>query len=545
MKKSIELLCETANISKAVSFVSEFLSAEKADKRERVASLLKLENALVAVIEKSDPAKDRFTVQISRAFSQIRISVVCRGEAVSVQEIIPDMGLDGLDTEVENVLKSRMMPLLSENIKVRNRYGVNRVSIGVSKRKMNRIVFIVLCMMLGITVGLLLKAVFPGNVSGFIAKEILGTVITIFFNLLKMIVAPLVFFSIISGISGFQDMSALGRISLRSILYFVGFSIVGLCIGVGVFTLFPVGDPSILKLVSINAGQVSATVTAWDSFKNLILSIFPSNLLGAFVNNEVLAVILLAVLFGMCIGKMQPDYAGTLIRVANILNDLMCRLAAMIVRAMPLIIFCSMAKMMITVEFASVLVLLKLLGTFLIGILIMFGVYIVILAVNGISPAAFFKGFAPALLSAVTLASSSATMPVSLKCCTESLKIPPMISYFVIPLGSTINMNGSCIVQTLICLFTAKVFNVELTLSILLPVLCMILLLSMAAPGVPGSNIIMIASILPMMGIPSEAAQLTICIAAFVGMMLVPANSTGDAIVAMLIHKGESRKAKK
>lgn len=145
-------------------------------------------------------------------------------------------------------------------------------------------------------------------------------------------------------------------------------------------------------------------------------------------------------------------------------------------------------------------------------------------------------------LEKVVGASDSATVPVSLKCCTDNLKIPPIITYFVIPLGSTINMNGSCILLTLICLFTARIFGIELSFGTTASVLSMILLLSMAAPGVPGSLIIMLASILPMMGIPTEAAQLTVCLSAFVGMLLVPVNCTGDAVTAMLIQNTRSNK---
>lgn len=536
-------MCENTNIPKAVDFVSDILTKENVAGRERTVAILKLENALESVVGHSDQGKDTFSVSVSKLFSNVRIIVRCKGEKIPAEDIVPDMGLEGLDEETKSLLKSRLMPVLSRNIKTQYRYGANHITISASKKKINKLLLNIVCMVVGILAGILVKSVFPANASAFFANEILGTVITAFFNVLKMIVAPLVFFSIISGISGFGDTSRFGSISIKAILYFICFSVVGLLIGVGVFTLLPVGNPEIMNTVDFTASQTLSAVSAWQSFKDLILSIFPSNLLGAFVNNEILAVIFLAVIFGICIGKMQSDFSDILNNTAAVLNDLMCKLATMIVSVMPVIIFCSMAKMLITVEFSSVMHLMKLLGIFFIGAVLLFGVFAIALALKGIPPLEFFRGFAPALFSAVTLASSSAVIPVSLKCCTENLKIPQMITYFVVPLGATINMSGSCIFLTMVCLFTAKVFGVVPTVSMMIPVLCMILLLSMAAPGVPGSNLIMLASLLPMLGIPPEAAQLSICISAFVGMILVPANCTGDAVVAMLIHKGELKKS--
>lgn len=539
-------LCENDKIPEAVGFVSEVLESEKVDRKERSKILLKFENALEKVIGASDSADNEFTVRIVRLFSQLRVVILYKGTEISEGELVPDLGLDNFseDEETENILKKKLVPILSENIRTSKRYGTNRITISGRRKKMNRIIFNIICVILGILAGLLIKAVAPQNASNFFANEILGTIITAFFNLLKMIVAPLVFFSIVTGISGFVDTRELGKISIKAFAYFVVFSIIGLFIGLGVFAVLPSGNPDMMSLVNAQSGKVTTTVTAWQSFKNLILSFFPSNMLGAFVNNEILAVILLAVLIGICISKMQSELSEPLSKATNILNELMCRLASTIVKAMPLIIFCSMAKIVITVELSSAAVLLKLFLSFFVGILVMFGIYCIVMLLNGISPAAFFKGYSPTLLTAVTLASSSATVPVSLKCCTDNLKIPPIITYFVIPLGSTINMNGSCILLTLICLFTARIFGIELTVGTTFSVLSMILLLSMAAPGVPGSLVIMLASILPMMGIPSEAAQLTVCLSAFVGMLLVPVNCTGDAVTAMLIQNARTKEGK-
>lgn len=542
MESSRVYKCEREQIPEAVDFVRDILVREKVESKECTRALLKLENILEKVIESSDREKNEFTVHVGKHLPQIRIFISYKGREFTIQDIIPDLGTDSLDEETAAILKKRMLPILSNSVKITKRHNTNQIQINVCGKKMNRLVLNIVCVLLGILTGLIFKEFVPNNIATFFANEILGTIITIFFNLLKMILAPLVFFAIIMGISGYEDTHELGKIGIRTMVYFVTFSVMGLIIALLIYKIFPSGSPQMMQNLTMDGGKVSTTVSAWDSFKNLLISIFPSNLIGAFVNNEILAVIFLAILGGVCTVKMQSEYSKPLIKGVSVLNEFMCNIATVIVRPIPVIIFASMTKMVIGAEISSLMLLLKLYLSFAVGVIIMLLVYCIVLAINGISPLEFFKGFAPAFITAVTLSSSNATIPVSIRCCTQNLKIPSMITYFVIPLGATINMNGSCIWLTLVCLFTAEVFGVELTFGMLLSVMGMILLLSMAAPGVPGGLIIMLASILPLMGIPSEAAELTICLSAFVGMLLVPANCTGDAVTAMLIHKSRERK---
>ena len=205
---------------------------------------------------------------------------------------------------------------------------------------------------------------------------------------------------------------------------------------------------------------------------------------------------------------------------------------------MPVVVFCSMARIAINLDLNKAADLLLYLGDLLIGFAVMFVVFTITLLLGKIDPLRFFKDFEPTLFTAFTIANSTAVIPTSLDCCNKA-GISKKVSNFVIPLGATINMNGSCIVLIVTCLFIAKCYNVAITPNTLLLLTFMILLFSMAAPGVPGSLIVMLASLLGILDIPADATNLIIGISTLVGMFMVPVNSVGDALVSVLINKTE------
>ena len=540
--------CTQESIVPAVDYVHEILTEKNIDHTLITKAILKLEDTIDGIILKSPGPKAEFSVLVtSLTKKRIVISVRCPGAPISLEDVVHVTEYDSCGPEIASIMKEHILPLYSKGIRLRHRYGVNTALIQVDDRKVGRLELNLLLMCAAIVFGIIIRSILPATAVDFLAGGIFGTVITIFFNLLKMIVAPLVFVSILSSIVGFGDLKELGRISGRSIGLFAGYSVIALLVGVLIFRINPAGDPSLVSM--IKAGETtasSASASAADSLKNLLIGIFPNNLLGPFVNNDVLAVIFIAVLTGICISRMQPDHHEKMLDTIDTASDLIYKLTETITFFMPVMIFCSMAKITLTIRPDQMRFFAIFLIDVFIGCLIMLILFLISLKICGSGPIEFIKGYAPALVTAFTTASSSATVPVSLKCCKENLKIPDAINYFVIPLGSTINMNGSCIVLTINVLFLARAYGINLTPSMLIPLLLMILLLSMAAPGIPGSLTIMLATVLSLLNIPAEAANLTMGFASIVGMLIVPVNSMGDAMVAMLNMKAEEkRKCKK
>lgn len=541
--------CEIASIAKAVDYVKKNLEAKKADPKVIAKTLLRLEDVIGGVIRKAKSPHEKFRVSILRLglLGKIRITVRCRGAMVTVDDVVPSFEYEGLEPETIQLLNKRLKPLRSKGLSLKHRMGINTATIKADAGKISRLALNLLTMVSAVLLGVLLRNVLAPNAVTFVATEVFGTISTLFFNLLKMIVAPLVFFSIVTSVSGFSDIGELGTIGVKTVLLFVFFSIIGLLIGFGLFQIIPSGDPAIQAMLDCPdtvAAAGSTSSLAWQNIKSFLMSIFPANMLGAFVENNVLGVIFIALLAGVGISKMQPEKAVAVNRAVDVGNELIMKITATITGFMPVLIFSSLAKLAMSVNVSLLGTLARYLGAIALGFLLMVVFYMIALAVKGINPFAFLKGFGPAIFTGFTLSSSTATVPASLDCCVNNLKIPPAITYFVIPLGSTINMNGSCIMLLITCLFLTNVFAIPVTFVSMIPVMLMLLLLAMAAPGVPGSMVIMLATVLPVIGVPAEAANVTLWFSSLVGMMMVPVNSMGDAVTAAIVSRDQEKKKK-
>ena len=398
-----------------------------------------------------------------------------------------------------------------------------------------------ICLLCGLAAGYLVRLVFSQEIGAFIATQLCGTVVTIFFNLLKMLIVPIVFCSMALSVGDFSDITQLGKVGVKTFLYFVVFSCVGILVGYGVFRLIPCGSSALLDmmdLVDATPDTVSTASTVWENIRTFILAIFPSNIVTAWMNNEILAVIFMAILFGTAAARLGETEKGKIVGFFKTANSLICRITTMVMSMMPVVVFCSMVRIAINLDLNKATDLLLYLGDLLIGFALMFAVFTLALALGRIDPLKFFRDFEPTLFTAFSIASSTAVIPTSLECCNRA-GISKKVSNFVIPLGATINMNGSCIVLIVTCLFMARCYNVAITPNTLLLLALMILLFSMAAPGVPGSLIVMLASLLGILDIPADATDLIIGISTLVGMFMVPVNSIGDALVSALIDKRE------
>ena len=410
-----------------------------------------------------------------------------------------------------------------------------------NKIKLGRLQTNIICLLCGLAAGYIVRLVLPAEAGEFFAAQICGTVVTIFFNLLKMLIVPIVFCSMALSVGDFSDITQLGRIGVKTLMYFVIFSCIGIAIGFGIFQLIPCGSQSLLEvadLVDATPNEVSTAATVWENIRKFILAIFPSNIVSAWMNNEILAVIFMAILFGTAAFRLEASEKNKIIEFFRIANNLICRITAMVMSIMPLVVFCSMARIAINLDLDKATDLLLYIVDLLIGFAIMFVVFTLTLLLRRIDPLKFYSDFEPTLFTAFSIASSAAVIPTSLECCNKA-GVSKKVSNFVIPLGATINMNGSCIVLITTCLFIARCYKVDITTNTLLLLGFMILLFSMAAPGVPGSLIVMLASLLSILDIPADATNLIIGVSTLVGMFMVPVNSIGDALVSVLIDKTE------
>ncbi|MBO5487671.1 MAG: dicarboxylate/amino acid:cation symporter [Eubacterium sp.] len=539
MNKKIVLKANKSEIAKGVEFIRSVLLEKKVPKRDVASTLLTAEEALAKMIENCPDETGTVKLQVKSFLGNITIHMSGNGEKVQISDLksVFDFS-DEEDPEILSVKQNLVNKVLGDNITIGSRRGVNVVDIKVKVSKYRQLFLTLAAMVLGIMTGVIMKIWVPADITETISGNIFQSVYTMFLNALKMIVGPLVFFSIASSIADFGDLKALGRIVGKVIGCYLVTSVIAIGVGLLVFQILPIGNPSLRDAV----GEASSALTSGEgmslSIKDTIINIIPSDYISPFLNSNMLQLIFMAALLGIGASKLSEKESGFRRAIVSA-YAVFSNITTMIISIMPIVVFCSMAKMVISMDTKNLLSVIAWVPVNYVGYLMMIAVYLLLLLIIGrINPLKFIRGFYPAMLTAYTLASSNATMPTSIKQC-EKLGIAKQIYSFSIPLGATINMDGSCITQVITVLFIARIYGISLTGSAILTLVVAILALSVGAPGVPGSALICISMLLPQIGIPAEAVGLIVGIYMLASMGQTCTNVTGDAVVTTLVAKSE------
>lgn len=404
------------------------------------------------------------------------------------------------------------------------------------KRKINLAGWIIICMFAGILVGLLFLMVAPKST---FTSEYLKPIGTIYINLLKFMVVPVVLFSITDGVVSLNDLKRVGSVGLRTFIYYICTTAIAVVIGLAVVNcfkgLFPVLDSAV---------RDSLEYTATDAPKvmDVIVGIFPDNLFKPLVEANMLPVICIAIFFGAGI-LAAGDKGKKIGELVNCMNDVTMKILMMVIKLTPIGVFCLMADVVAVNGPKIVGSLALVVGVAYIGyilhILIVYGCSIKFL--SGMSPVKFFKGLAPAMLTAFTTTSSNATLPINIECCND-MGAEPEISSFVLPLGATINMDGTAIYQAVCAVFIACCYGIDLTLGQMAMIVLTATLASIGTAGVSGAGMIMLSMVLMSVGLPVEGIAIIAGVDKLFDMGRTTLNITGDATAAMWVSKVERKK---
>ncbi len=371
----------------------------------------------------------------------------------------------------------------------------------------------------------------------------------IFLNLLKMIAVPIVFLSIVCGIFSIGNLKDFSRLAGRTFLLYVITTIVAITIGLILVSNIKPGkmfDDTEQTEIQTKYGQVvSEKQQTADEVKNrgplgFLVDIVPDNMMKATTDNsKMLQIIFVALIIGIVI-LLIPDEKTTVVRQFFLqMNDVFIYMVEVVMKAAPFGVFALMAGMM--VEFGGSTGLLKALGmyslTVIIGLIIV--TYILyplfIRLFTNISVSKFLKGIFPAQIVAFSTSSSAITLPVTKRQVEKELDVPPKVSGFVLPLGMTINMDGTSLYQMVAVVFISQVFGIELSFAQLMFIILLALLSSIGAPGIPGGSIVMLVFILSSVGIPLQGLALILGIDRPLDMMRTVTNITGDSFVCCLL----------
>ncbi len=393
---------------------------------------------------------------------------------------------------------------------------------------------ILLSMFLGIFFGSLINNLFLDYSLVVFSIEIFSALGTIFISSLKLMVVPLVFFSLVTGVAQITDSSKLGSISIKAIFLYLATTSIAISLALFFSNFINIGSGA--GLIS-EAKFVTPTP---PSLKEVFVNIFPTNPIAAMANGEMLQIIVFSLLVGL--GVKSLSSSENLINFFVSGNNLMLKIVELIIWFAPIGIFCLLTDIFSQIGFSIIY---DLAGYFflLIAVLMFHGIFVYsffLYFFTGLNPIVFYSKLKEVILFAFSTSSSSATMPLTLKTAKDQLGVDQSVASFTIPLGATINMDGTAIMQGVATVFIAQVYGIDLTITDFLMVILTATLASIGTAGVPGVGLIMLAMVLQQVGLPVEGIALIIGVDRLLDMVRTSVNVCGDSMIACLISSSEN-----
>lgn len=422
------------------------------------------------------------------------------------------------------------MPLSRKPLILQSGYGITIMKMANHKIKLSLTAQIGLALALGLAVGILLQ----NNVE--FANSYIKPFGTIFLNLLKFIVAPLVMLSIITGLISMKDISALGRLGLRTVVYFMATTVVAVTLGLLVSTLLQ----DVFPVVSLPAGT-SSEEYAKMSLMDQIVDMFPGNIITPLSDANMMQIIIISLFAGFAIVKVGSK-AEPLANLIVSANEIILAILGFIMKLAPVGVFCMLCP--VVAENGV-----HILGTYaaLIGMdFLCFLLHAIIVysscvwGIGKVTPRRFFKEMFPAMMFAFSSDSSLATLPVTTEC-TRKLEVRNSISNFVLPLGATINMDGVAIYLGVTSVFIAHCCGIDLTLNQYLSIAFASTVASIGTPGIPGGSLALMAMVFASANLPIEGVAIAAGIDRIVDMGRTMMSVTGDASCAVVMERFERK----
>lgn len=359
---------------------------------------------------------------------------------------------------------------------------------------------------------------------------------TIFINLIRMVIVPLVFASLLVGAASVGDIKKLGRMGGKTVGYYLVTTAFAVTLGLVLGNLI---DPGIGLTIPEGAQYAPGTPVPASQ---VIINLFPNNPLNALVTGSMLQIIVFALFIGIG-ATLVGEKAKPVIAFFDGLAEITYKIVGIVMIVAPIGVFALITPVVAANGPAVLLPLLKIIIAVYIGCFLHAGVIysLAVRTLGNMSPVKFFKGMFPAMVVAFTTCSSSATLPISMKCAEENLGVSKEVASFVQPLGATINMDGTALYQGICALFVAQVYGIDLSVGQQVTVILTATLASIGTAGVPSAGLIMLTMVLQSIGLPLEAVALVAGVDRILDMIRTTVNITGDASAAVIVEVSEQK----
>jgi Na+/H+-dicarboxylate symporter len=386
------------------------------------------------------------------------------------------------------------------------------------------------------------KKILVGMVAGIVVGALMGPsaallkpIGTLFINAIKMLIVPLVFCSLIVGITSMKDTRKMGRIGAKAIILYLGTTAVAIAIGLALSALFQPGAG--LNMVAKDLDEAGK---AAPPLVQTLLAMIPQNPVNALAAGNILQIIVFAIGLGVSL-VLVGEKGEPAVKVFESLAEAMYKLTEIVMKLAPYGIFGLMAWVAGTYGLDVLMPLIKVIAAVYIGALIHIGIFYsgLLTLLGRLNPIQYLRGISNPAAVAFTTSSSSGTLPATIKASREELGVSEGVSSFVLPLGATINMDGTALYQGVCALFIAQAFGVDLQTSDYITIILTATLASIGTAGVPGAGLIMLSLVLSTVGLPIEGLAIVAGIDRILDMARTTINICGDMMVAVLVAKSE------
>ena len=397
---------------------------------------------------------------------------------------------------------------------------------------------VVIGMVAGFVVGVLFNIIDNPFIDEHIVGGLFAMVGKMFVNALKMLVVPLVIFSLICGVTGIGDIRILGRVGGKAFGLYMATTATAITVGILLALIIAPGAGFDMAGVDFSGINAKAAPTVWDVFAGII----PSNPIAAFAEGKMLQVIFYVILIGIA-ALMLGEASKSFVEACEYMNELMMKVVEIVMWFAPYGVFCLIAKTFTDQGIGLFIPVLAYVVTLVSALFLhLFVTLMIILKVfSGLNPMTFMRKMRPAQIFAFSTASSNATIPVTLRCVTQRVGVDNSVASFAVPFGATINMDGTAIMQGVATVFLANVYGISLGLTGYVTVIGMAVLASIGTAGVPGVGLVLLTMVLGQVGLPIEGIALILGVDRLMDMIRTVVNITGDAVVSTIVGKTEGK----
>lgn len=407
-----------------------------------------------------------------------------------------------------------------------------------NNKKIGLTTWIFIGLLTGATCGMIFHYFIPdGNVRNFFIDGAFNVIGNGFLRAMQMLVVPLVFCSLVCGSMAIGDTKTLGKVGVKTIVFYIVTTALAIIVALCVGNLLNPG----YGLDVSNLQSTETAVPEKQSFSEVLLNIVPKNPLQSLAEGNMLQIILFSLIIGIILAKLS-DEVPTVGKFFTEFNKIMMEMTLMIMKIAPIGVFCLIAKTFSGIGFSAFLPLVKYMIAVLLALAIQcFGVYQILLKIfTGLNPIKFVKKFLPVMGFAFSTATSNATIPMSIDTLKTKIGVSKKISSFTIPLGATINMDGTSIMQGVAVVFVAQAFGINLTISDYITVIATATLASIGTAGVPSVGLVTLSMVFASVNLPVEGIGLIMGIDRILDMSRTAVNITGDAVCTTIVAKSNN-----